>query len=112
MSRRATAMIRDAINCAYSAGVALVLTSNAQVQLEAEVGVGAEAALKWLLDLVAGGTQPIGVYIRNPDGRSVTVFVGPRGWTRERLAGHVATLAFDVQAYFGEATPIDRREAP
>jgi hypothetical protein len=92
-----------AVRSAYGAGLPLVLTARAVTQLADELG-GAEAAMHWLTALVEHGPRPVAVNLCMPDGSTTTLLLGPRGWSHERLAGHLATMAPDLEALFGAST--------
>lgn len=91
------------ITAAYSAGVPVVLTNTSFYNLRQELG-GLEAAIKWLARLVENGSRPVGVNV-SEGSKSRTFFIPPKDWTKERLAGHIATMAPVLEEAFGEIDP-------
>ncbi len=91
----------DTMRLGYAAGVPILLTDAARRHLGHDLG-GSEAVIPWLLDLVKDGDHPLGINVVEADGSSQTIFLGPRGWTTERLAGHVATMRPMLEREFGK----------
>ena len=83
----------------------VTLTVRVLAQLEREFH-GYKRAYRWLLALATEMNQPIGIHADDGEhGR--TVFISPRDWTAEKLAGWIAARREVLEAEFG---PIDRLE--
>ncbi len=80
--------------------------SRALLDLERELG-GFEAAARHLHRVATNTGKPIGINAPTGPDSSRTMFVPPRGWTRERLAGWVAGHHELLEQQFGEATLVE-----
>ncbi len=69
----------------------------------AELG-GEEAAARHLAKIATNTGRPIAANLPNGEGTSTTVFISPKGWGLERLAGWVAGQRDGLEAMFGEAS--------
>jgi hypothetical protein len=78
-----------------------VLTTAALRHLVHELG-SHERAVRFLVWTAERTAKPIGVNVENGDGRSRTVFLAPRTWSRERLRGWIAGHHELLGAEFGE----------
>jgi hypothetical protein len=87
----------------------LVVTRRALLDLEHELG-SYEAAARYLVKIATNTGKPIGVNAPTPEG-SRTMFVAPKGWTRERLAGWIAARHQELEAQFGTATIVPSEES-
>ena len=77
----------------------MVITQRALVELAAELG-GYEAATDSLLQVAEDLNRPVGVNLERGDG-SHTVFIAPRAWTEEQLAGWVGGHHAELEGAFG-----------
>ena len=83
----------------------MVLTGRALADLADladELG-GPEAAMRHLTRVATNTGRPIGCNLPTAEGSS-TLFVAPKGWTPERLAGFVAGHHAELEAQLGPAT--------
>ncbi|HZO26700.1 MAG TPA: hypothetical protein VFH48_12010 [Chloroflexota bacterium] len=83
----------------------MVLTGRALADLADladELG-GPEAAMRHLTHVATNTGRPIGCNLPTAEGSS-TLFVAPKGWTPERLAGFVAGHHAELEAQLGPAT--------
>ncbi len=110
MSRRMTVTVDPSalsmaasIRAAAQAAPFLCLTTRALRNLAHELG-GHEAAADFLLTIGEEIGHPIGVNLERQDG-SQTVFIAPRDWTEERLAGWIGGHHQELEAQFGAAVP-------
>ena len=88
-----------AIHAAAEAAPCLVLGQRALVGLAAELG-GMDAASRYLLDVAEDLNKPIGANLERGDG-SQTVFIGPRSWSEEQLAGWIGGHHAELEDAFG-----------
>jgi hypothetical protein len=96
--------LRVALQAAH--GPTVVLTARSLAQLEREFR-GHKRMVRWLVDLATDCNRPIGMHVETArSGR--TVFVPPRHWSPERLAGWVAGRHAELEAQFGEITRTER----
>lgn len=91
----------SAICATAQAGPLVVLTVRAVRDLAVELG-GEEAVVRFLLELAEINDRPLAVNVGAGGGASSTVFLPPRGWTRERLSGWVAAKRDELEGEFGE----------
>ena len=70
---------------------------------------GYQPACRFLLGVAEDLGRPVGVNVPTPDG-SRSMFLAPRSWSRERLAGWVAGHHQDLEAAFGPVTPVAKGE--
>ena len=94
-----------AIRTAAQASPLLVITSRVLSHLAAELG-GHEAAARYLFGLAESIGKPVAVNVDTGAETSSTVFIAPRSWTEERLAGWVAAKHEELAAEFGEVTRV------
>ena len=80
----------------------LVLTHRALADLERELG-GFEAAAQHLHRVATNTGKPLGVHVPTDTG-SRRMFISPKGWTRERLAGWIGGHHQLLERQFGTAT--------
>ncbi len=95
--------LRASLEAAIGKGGLPVLTPEALDYLRDELG-GMDALADYLFGLVNKAQRPIGVH----DGARTT-FIGPRGWTNERLAGYISVHQEALSAAFG---PVRELRAP
>jgi len=90
-----------------SAGLAplTVVSVRMLIELSDELG-GHEAAGMFLLSVAEDLGRPIGVNVPTLDGNSRSMFLAPKGWSQERLAGWVAGRHQEIETAFGPATPV------
>ena len=100
--RPSRAIAAAARAAAYAGGPLVCVTHRAYADLVAELGSD-EAAFRCLVKLAGNTRRPIAVNLPAPDG-STTVFIAPRDWTEERLAGWAAGHHEALEATFGPAT--------
>jgi hypothetical protein len=87
-----------------------VVTGRALGDLADELG-GYEAAARFLTTVASNVGRPIAVnYPTGPDG-SRMMFVAPKGWSQERLAGWTAGRHREIEAAFGPAVPLRWEDA-
>jgi hypothetical protein len=82
----------------------LVVTHRAYAELGGE-----DAAVRHLARVATDVGKPIAVNLPTGPEASTSVFVGPKGWSEERLAGWAAGHHAELEAAFGSAT-VRRRE--
>ena len=99
-SRALAAVARAA---AYDGDPPVVVTHRAYADLVAELGSD-DAAVRYLAKVAGNTGRPIAVNIPTGPDTSTTVFVSPKGWSRERLAGWAAGHHEELEAAFGPAT--------
>jgi hypothetical protein len=87
-------------------GPACVISHRMAAELEAELGSAKQVA-KYLARLATRVGRPIGMNGPTEAG-SQTIFISPRGWSDERLAGWVAAKHQELEAEFGPASIIRR----
>ena len=83
----------------------LILTGRALGELVAELG-GYEAAGRYLITVATNVGRPIGVNFPTGPDSSCSIFVPPKGWGEERLAGWVAGRHREIETTLGPATPL------
>ena len=79
------------------------VTHRAHAELVAELGSD-EAAARHLTRVATNTGRPIAVNLPTGPDTSSTLFVSPRGWSRERLAGWAAGHVGELEVAFGPAT--------
>jgi len=87
---------------ARDGGPLVVVSHRALAELADELG-GYEAAAGRVLRIAANTGRPIAVNVPTEDG-SRTIFIAPKDWTPERLAGWAAGHHAELEAAFGAAT--------
>jgi len=87
-----------------SAGLAplTMISGRMLIDLSDELG-GQEEAVAFLSEIAEQTGRPVGVNVPTLEG-SRSMFLAPRGWTQERLAGWVAGHHEAVEDMFGPAT--------
>lgn len=103
------ALARLARAAAYSGGPLVVVTGRAYGELIAELG-GDDAAVQYLARVVTGTSRPIAVNLPTGPDTSTTLFVSPKGWSQERLAGWAAGRHQELEAAFGPATVLQEHD--
>ncbi len=81
----------------------VVVTDRCYGELVAELGA-AEAVIAHLIRVATNADKPIGVNLTSGPDRSTTVFIGPKGWSDERVAGWIGGHREALEAAFGDAT--------
>ena len=94
---------------ARDGGPLVCLTARSYADLCTELGSD-EAAARPLFRVATNTARPIAVNLPTGPETSTTVFVAPRAWTDERLAGWAAGHHEALEAAFG-AAKVRRREA-
>jgi hypothetical protein len=94
-----------AIRVAARAAPLPVLTGRALADLAAELG-SMEAAMAEVLAIATETGRPIGVNFTLGPGRSRTVFIPPKGWSEQKLAGWVAGRHQELEGEFGQVSRI------
>jgi hypothetical protein len=84
----------------------VVLTAASLGQLSRELK-GYRRAVRYLADLATECNRPIGMHAEHASGGR-TVFIPPRHWTPERLAGWIAGRHADIEAQFGSIAGLER----
>jgi len=87
-----------------SAGLAplTMVTARMLFELADELG-GQEEASQFLYGIAERTGRPVGVNVPTSTG-SRSMFLAPRGWTQERLAGWMAGKHQEIEGAFGPAT--------
>ncbi len=83
----------------------VVVTGRSYADLVDELG-GDEAAARQLIEIATATGRPIAVNFETGAETSTTVFVSPRGWSSDRLAGWAAGRHAELEATFGDAPPL------
>ncbi len=83
----------------------VVMTGRSYGELVSELGSD-EAAARHLARVATNSGTPIAVNLPTGAETSTTVFVSPRGWSSDRLRGWAAGRHAELEAMFGDATPI------
>ena len=81
----------------------VVVTDRCYGELVAELG-GAEAVIAHLVRVATNVGKPIGVNLPSGPDRSTTVFIGPKGWSDERVEGWIGCHHEALERQFGDAT--------
>lgn len=81
-----------------------VMGEGAYRDLLAEIGSDFEV-VTWLKDLVNRHGKPLAINRETHSG-SVTTFIGPEGWTEERLKGWVGRIGPTLEHEFGDVRSI------
>lgn len=89
--------LKATIETAVRAGPLVVLSLASWLELAGECG-GADEAAAWLLGLAEQANRPIGVH-----GDGQTLFLAPRAWSEERLAGYIGGRHGELEQIFGPA---------
>jgi hypothetical protein len=84
----------------------VVLTARSLAQLEREFR-GHKRMVRYLVDLATECNRPIGMHAEHATGGR-TVFIPPRHWSPERLAGWIAGRHVDLAAQFGPIASMER----
>jgi hypothetical protein len=94
--------LRVALQAAHAPTV--VLTGRSVALLTRELK-GYRRAVRYLVDLATATNRPIGMHAEHATGGR-TVFIPPRHWSPERLAGWIAGRHEELAAQFGEIAQI------
>ena len=97
-----------ALRAAARSAPLLVVTGRALGDLADELG-GYEAAARFLTTVATNVGRPIGVNYPTADG-SRTMFVAPKGWGEERLAGWAAGKRDELERMFGASSVVREGE--
>ena len=81
-----------------------VISGRMRIDLADELG-GQEAAGRFLMEVAEDIGRPVAVNVPTPTG-SRSMFLAPRSWSSERLAGWVAGHHEAVEDMFGPAVPL------
>jgi hypothetical protein len=101
----ATVSPSKAIATAARLGPLMVITGRAFSDLVDELGSD-DAAMRHLVRVSENVGKPIGVNFSTSSDTSRTVFMAPRAWTPERLAGWVAGHHELIEDAFDTAPPV------
>ena len=102
---------RALMAAAQASDLALVVVSRRLLaELVAECG-GYDRTARRLLELATNTGRPTAVNVPT-EGGSRTMFVAPKIWTQERLAGWVAGHVEELEAAFGPASVARGEEEP
>jgi hypothetical protein len=96
--------LRVALQAAHAPTVVLTAASLAQLEREFR---GHKRMVRFLVDLATECGRPIGMHAAHASGGR-TVFIPPRHWTPERLAGWIAGRHTDLAAQFGPIAGLGR----
>lgn len=107
-SRSIAALARAAT---YSGGPLVCVTGRMFAELERELG-GPEAVARHLCRVATNAGRPIAVNLPTGADTSRTIFISPRGWSEDRLAGWAAGHHQELERAFGPATRCPERPAP
>ena len=91
--------------------VPLVVVSHRALDALADELGGYDRAARRLLEIATDADRPIGVNAPTADG-SRTMFISPRHWSRERLAGYVAAHHAELEGMFGSASVVREGDGP
>jgi len=83
----------------------VVVTGRAYGELVDELG-GDDAAARHLARVATNVGRPLAVNLPTGADTSRTIFVAPRGWSEERLAGWAAGRHAELEAAFGPASVV------
>ncbi len=103
--RPSKAIAATARAAAYDGGPLVAITGRAYLDLVAELGSD-EAAARHLARVATNSGRPILVNFPTGADTSRTIVVGPKGWGEEKTAGWIAGRHRELEAAFGDATPI------
>ena len=81
----------------------VVVTGRAYGEMLAELG-DAEAVIAHLIRVATNVGKPLAVNLPSGPDTSSTIFLGPKGWSEERVMGWVAGHREALEAAFGDAT--------
>ncbi len=81
----------------------VVVTGRAYGEMVAELG-GAEAVIAHLIRVATNIGKPLAVNLPSGPDTSSTIFLGPKGWSDERVAGWIGGHHEALEAAFGDAT--------
>ena len=87
----------------------VVVTGRAYGEMIAELGSD-ELVIAHLVRVAMKVDRPIGVNLPSGPDTSSTIFLGPKGWSEERVMGWVAGHHEALERQFGPATPVRREE--
>ena len=87
----------------------VVVTGHAYGDLVDELG-GDDAAARHLGRVATNSGRPICVNFETGPETSMSVFVAPKGWSEDRLAGWAAGHHAEVEAMFGPATVVNEED--
>jgi hypothetical protein len=92
-----------AIRAAAGAAPLFVLTGRAFGDLSKELG-GCEAAAGYLHRVAQKIGRPIGINFTVGADQSRTVFIPPKGWSEQKLAGWVGGFHAELEGEFGQVS--------
>ena len=81
----------------------VVVTGRAYGEMLAEL-VAAELVIAHLIRVATNVDRPIGVNLTSGTDTSTTVFIGPKHWSDERVAGWIGGHHEALEQQFGDAT--------
>ncbi len=81
----------------------VVVTGRAYGEMLAELG-DPEAVIAHLIRVATDVGKPLAVNLTSGTDTSTTVFIGPKHWSDERVAGWIGGHREAVEAAFGDAT--------
>jgi len=81
----------------------VVVTDRCYGEMLAEFGSD-ELVIAHLIRVATNADKPIGVNLTSGPDRSTTVFIGPKHWSDERVAGWIGAHREALEQQFGDAT--------
>ena len=81
----------------------VVVTDRCYGEMLAELGSD-ELVIAHLIRVATNADKPIGVNLTSGPNTSTTVFIGPKHWSVERVAGWIGGHHEALEAAFGDAT--------
>ena len=90
---------------ARDGGPLVCVTGRAYLDLVAELGSD-EAAARHLARVATNSGRPLLVNFETGADTSRTIVIGPKGWSEQKTAGWIAGRHAELEAAFGDATPI------
>ena len=81
----------------------VVVTGRAYGEMLAELG-DAEAVIAHLIRVATNVGKPLAVNLPRGPETSSTIFLGPKGWSEERVAGWIGRHREALEQQFGDAT--------
>ena len=90
---------------ASTGGALICVTGRMFGELERELG-GPEAVARHLFEIATATGRPLCVNLPSGTDTSRTIFISPRGWSEDRLAGWAAGRHAELEGAFGPASVV------